>query len=281
MARNTLPAVSTPAEPNEEGTKLSRAEQAKLAEWQTQAAAVLADMGMSVEYGFVAFFELAKTKTIEATQSNATLGAALLAIRAHEPAQRFRWVLDQCGIGEGSAYALMALARHVAKSGAHRKVHEALGPSKAMAVFRHFDEAEIEALAYAEDKLDELSGKSVRQLADELRRAKEDAATIAASKDKIIARKDAKLNELQEQIDRKAGHDAEQARANELLGEYDATSSEIFRALVALENITSSLYELRQKTGFVFTSAINEKLLGNVGLLAKRVAKLQHFGGEK
>ncbi len=281
MARKPLPDVETPAAPAVEGAVITRAEQKKLAELRQQSSAVLSHHGLPVEYSYEGFAEIVKVQALQCANAALTLGAALIAIRAHEPAPRFRMVLEQAGIGERSAQSMMALARNSAKSPSHRKVHEALGVSKALAVFGRLDDEEIQELAYDEDKLDELAGKSVRELTAELKKAKEELAATKEAHDRQLQRKDKKINELDAKLHERSEADPNQRLATNLMVDFDAFVAEAHVALTEAASIVGKLHELENKVGNVLPAAINEQLRNAARLLASRVGTLQSFPGMK
>lgn len=281
MARKPLPDVETPAAPAVEGAVITRAEQKKLAELRQQSSAVLSHHGLPVEYSYEGFAEIVKVQALQCANAALTLGAALIAIRAHEPAPRFRMVLEQAGIGERSAQSMMALARNAAKSPSHRKVHEALGVSKALAVFGRLDDDEIQELAYDEDKLDELAGKSVRELTAELKKAKEDLTAVKESHERQLQRKDKKINELDAKLHERKETDPAAQRIGEILVELGVSVAEAHKAMSDFERLVSEAYTLENEIGNVLTAAANEQLRSGTQLLASRVAKLQSFRGLK
>ena len=281
MARKPLPDVETPAAPAVEGAVITRAEQKKLAELRGQMAEVLSAQRLPDEYSFDAFLPIAKVQAQHCAYSALTLGAALFAIRAHEPAARFRLVLQECGIGERSAQSLIALARNSAKSDGHRRVSETLGISKALAVFGRLDDSEIEALAYDEDKLDEMAGKSFRELTAELKKVREELAATKENHERQLQRKNKKIDELDAKLHERRETDPAAQRIGEILVELGASVAEAHKAMSDFERLVSEAYTLENEIGNVLTAAANEQLRSGTQLLASRVAKLQSFRGLK
>lgn len=281
MARKPLPDVESPAAPALEGAVITRAEQKKLEELRQQSATVMSSINLSASYSFESFVEIVKSQAQLCRNSAVTLGAALLAIRANEPAQRFHWVLEQCDIGGSSAYALMALARHTAKSSGHRKLGETLGIKKALALFARLDDDEIEAIAYDEDQLDELAGKSVRELTAELKKAKDELAEAKEAHDLQLQRKDKKINALDLKLQERSKADPNEQLAGELMVEFEAAVAEAHVALTKAANLVSKFHELDNKVGNVLPAAINEEMRSAARLLANRVGTLQSFRGMK
>lgn len=274
MARKTLPPIEADAAPSQEGAVITRAEQKKLAELRDQAATVLAGLGLPVEYSFDSFVEIIKSQTLQLHHAATTLGAALIAVRAHEPADKFRAMLEQLDIGEYSAQAMMALARNVAKSDGHRRVYETLGASKATVLFGRLDEAEIQSLGYDDQQLDEMAGKSVRELKAELQRAKDSIASMKETHKRLLQRKDEKINELDAQLNRDLTDDADKRETLELLQGLDTVVSKVTSDLYVVEDLMSDLRARQHAGGHVLATAAQEKLNNHVSLLAARVAKL-------
>lgn len=282
MARSSMPPAETPPALPAEGAKLSRAEQAKLAEYRTQAMEVLANAGLPVEYSYDSFVEILKSAALQCARASVVMGSALLAIRANEPAARFQQVLEQIGLGEDSAMTAMALARHCAKSPAHKKIHDVMGGTKALALFRHVADEDIKALAYDEDRLDELAGKSTRQLAAELRAAREEALADLEAKSRVIARKDKKISELQELLERRSGGpDAAQVQAGELMTELGTVTAEALRAITEVERVMAEIHKVHREAGHTVSVALSEQMHGQAMLVAKRVGALTNYGAKK
>lgn len=282
MARKSLPAASAPAEVPAESTQLSRKEQALLQEHRQQAASVLAAAGLAVEYSFESFVEIIKSSAIQCARSSLVLGSALLAVRANEPASRFQFVLEQIGLGEDSAMSAMALAKHVARSPAHLKVYDTLGSTKALALFRNITDDDVKALAHDEEQLAETAGKSVRQLAAELKALREEAKADAEAKARILARKDKKINELQEQLERRGGApDQIQLQAGEMMIELGNAVAEALRTITEVERVMSDIRSIHSQAGETLSAALHEQMHGQAMLVAKRVGALTSFGAGK
>lgn len=282
MARAPTPAAATlPAIPHE-GTGLSKKEQALLAEHRSQALSVLAAAGLPVEYHFDSFVELIRTSALQHTRAAVVLGSALLAIRANEPAARYRQVLEQIGMGEDAATMAMALAKHIARSPSHLKVYDALGSTKALALFRHVSDDDIKSLACDEEQLLETAGKSTRQLAAELRAAKEEALADLEAKSRVIARKDKKISELQELLERRSGGpDAAQLQAGELMTELGTVTAEALRAITEVERVMAEIHKVHREAGHTVSAALSEQMHGQAMLVAKRVGALTNYGAKK
>lgn len=274
MARKALPPIEANEAPSQEGAVITRAEQKKLAELREQAATVLAGLGLPVEYAFDSFVEIIKSQMLQLHHAATTLGAALIAVRAHEPAEKFRALLGQLDIGEYSAQAMMALARNVAKSDGHRRVYESLGASKATVLFGRMDDAEIQSLGYDDQQLDELAGKSVRELKAELQRAKESITHMKETHKRLLARKDEKINELDAQLNRDLVDDPNKTELLGVLQGVDAAVSKVTSDLYVVEDLMSDLRARQRAGGHVLATAAQEKLNNHVSLLASLVSKL-------
>ncbi|MBI2397705.1 MAG: hypothetical protein HYV17_07895 [Xanthomonadales bacterium] len=280
MARPSHPPATVPAEINADGAKVSRAEQAKLAAFSAEASAVLQNAGITVQYSLAGFVEMGKGAAIDTARAMLVMGSALLAIRANEPASTFRWALEQIGVGERSAYAAMKFARDVGKSAAHRKVYEALGTSKAIAVFGSYSEDDVKDLAYDDEKISEFAGKSVRQLHAEFKKEREEAAQQLAARDKIIQRRQKRIEELERQIDSRPEADPAVEQSRTLMSEFGTAATDAIKALAECERLVSELRAIQQSAGHVMAAATQEQITASVELIAKRVARLQDVSVE-
>lgn len=274
MARPKQALVTVPPAAPEAAGKLSRAEQAKLAEWRAEAEMLMRDLGMTTGYSAEAVAQYANAQAGFLRSASYALGAALLIYRAMETTQRFRELIDQIGISEGSAFNAMALARHVAKSDGHKKILTSVGSTKALSIFRALTDEDIGNLAEDDAQLEVYATENVKGVIADLK----DKTAKVESLAKIIERKDKKINDLEERLERGASLDAEQKRAEELLKAYSAAAGEAHAWLIKVEEFSGEIYALRKKAGHTFKVGLNETLIGHVELLANVVSRLQQFG---
>ena len=279
MARKKMSAAPTPVDINPEGSKLSFAEQAKLAELRTDAAQAMKAAGIDSEYTWEGTLQVGDVGVMQVQRGGLILGSALLAIRANEGNERFRHAQERWGLGDANATLLMSLARHVAKSGAHRKLHDAMGQSKAMVIFRQFDDADIAELVNDEGQLEEYAGKSVRQLVAEINRIKQEAAETASVKDSAIAEKNSKIDALKETLAKRKRSPARNQVDDLLKDAADAQLSangEIQRLIERIREIRATYEGAREDMDEVVSEAIDtfaESVQGWAQQLAAELAE--------
>lgn len=161
------------------------------------------------------------------------LGKRLVQIKEAEPHGEFiEIVTERLGLGERSARLMMSAA--VKFLAPKRQAFAVLGKSKLYDLLVEPDD-ELDALAeggtLAGLDLDDMQTMSVR----ELRTALTDARQLNGAKDKVIAKKDAKLNKLAEAAELRGAIGTDEAAT--LLGLRDATLS----AEIALAQLSATV----------------------------------------
>ncbi len=155
-------------------------------------------------YDYMRNIQLARHYLQQSADAMLEAGRRLILIKEHEDHGQFEFALAHIGIEPRAARKLMQAALKFS----NRPTLADLGKSKMLELMVE-DDDELDALedggTIAGLTLDEVDRMSVRELKESLRKAREEKEMQAESKDRLLADKSKKIDELAQEIDRLKG----------------------------------------------------------------------------
>lgn len=252
---------------------------AKADQHHAMVAAIDATYGIGVPYSFDATVAQLQMVVANTGQLLLEMGRLLVLVREHEPQARFEEALERTNLSPRFARRAMQAAVKFSGNQGKELVAARLGSTKLLELMSE-DDADLEVLAdggtLAGKTLDDIDRMSVRDLKNALRKERSDRVADRETNEKLIERKDKKINSLDRQL---KGWDRSAARekAEQLLVGVDEHVIEAKAALNKLEQTLGALFDATNKEGLDadLDSHIEQLVRG----LGERLAEIEKLAG--